>query len=169
MIVINLIGYIFNCEYISVFAGMAQADKFEVRSRLLMEAMNYVGVNSPEEAAAVWAKGLRMRSAAMQYSVMSRKLKEIYESQLERSAPNWVTGMSSPWVDSYSIVKQEQINNDSYIVELLFSLATSTGLAGNYRAILNVDREDGFWRISKISMDTELFPYTGFTASRKRV
>lgn len=71
---IDVIGYVFDCKYISVLAAVSDESKYEVRSRLLMEAMDRVGVCSPEEAAKVWAQGLQMRSAAMQYSVMDKAL-----------------------------------------------------------------------------------------------
>ena len=62
---INILGLVFDYRYISVFAAAEDADTYEVRSRLLMEAMEDIGVCSPEQAALVWAKGLKMRSAAL--------------------------------------------------------------------------------------------------------
>jgi len=166
VVVFNFIGYIFNWKYLSSFASAAEINKFEVRSQLLTEAMKQVGVCTPEEAATVWANGLKMRSAALQYSVMTGELKKIYAQQLEKNAPNWVTGMSSPWVQSYKILKVEDTGNDTYTVELVFSTMTSTGPAGDYKAVLSLVREGSFWRIKKISMDEGLFPYTGFSMKK---
>lgn len=134
----------------------------EVRSRLLMEAMNDVGACSPGDAAEVWASGLKKRSAALQYAVMDARLKTEYARQLESTAPNWVTGISSPWVDSYRIVRTECPDADSRVIEMLFSTATSTGPAGDYRAVLHLARDGCFWRITAISADEGLAPYTGF-------
>lgn len=158
---LNFAGYVFNIKYISVVKAVEEVNKYEVRSELLMQSTNYVGVCRPEDAPKVWAQGLMMRSAAMQYSVMSSKLKTEYAKQLDYTFPNWVTGMSSPWISGYEIKKYEQID-DSFIYYLVFSTATSTGPAGNYNAVLIASKEDNFWRIINIKTDKELFAYTGF-------
>lgn len=162
VILLNVVGYVFDCKYISVFAAVAEVNKYEVRSELLMDTMNYVGVCCADDAAKVWAEGLKMRSAAMQYSVMNKILKAEYTGQLEDSFPNWVTGMSSPWIDSYQVVRIDKPSDTRSIFELKFSTATSTGPAGDYKAVLTVDQEGELWRISKIILDTGLAPYTGF-------
>lgn len=158
----NIIGYLFDCKYVSVIAAVSQVNKYEVRSQLLMSAMSRVGVCNPKEAAEVWASGLRERSAALQYSVMTAELKTEYARQLETNAPNWVTGVSSPWVQSFKIIKTESPTENLKIIELEFSTATSTGPAGNYKAVLDIAKENSFWRITKISIDDGLIPYTGF-------
>lgn len=161
-VLINLIGLLLDCRYISVFAAAEDAQTYEVRSRLLMEAMDYVGVCTPENAALVWAKGLKMRSGALQYSVMSHELKKEYAGKLEKTAPNWVTGLSSPWIDSYRIISVETKGNYR-IIKLQISTSTSTGPAGDYPAVLTVSPEDGFWRIKDITADSALYPYTGLS------
>lgn len=163
LILINIVGLIFNCRYISIFAAAHDADTYEIRSRLLMEAMNDIGACSPQQAALTWAKGLKMRSAALQYSVMSKKLKEEYARELEKNNPNWVTGISSPWVESYEIagIKTKE---DTFTIKMLISTRTSTGPAGDYVALLTVSPEDGFWRIKEITADRELSPYTGLSS-----
>lgn len=159
----NVVGYYFNCKYISVFAAVAEVDKYEVRNELLMDAMNQVGVNNPESAAKVWANGLKARSAALQYSVLGTKLRQEYAKQLDENYPNWVTGMSSPWVDSYKITDVSAAGDDRYAIKVSFSTATSAGPAGDYNALLIVAREGDFWRIADISADKELYPYIGFS------
>lgn len=162
LVLLNLIGYIFNLKYVSVFAAVAEVNKYEVRAGLLMRAMDSVGVCSPEAAAEVWAKGLRERSAALQYAVMNGALKREYARQLETCAPNWVTGMSSPWVEGYEIKKVESPDESHRIVRMRFSTASSTGPEGVYDAALTMERVGDFWRISGISADEGLYPYTCF-------
>lgn len=159
---VNLAGYLLDCRYVSIPAAIAQANDYEVRSRLLMEAMEKVGVCEPEDAALVWASGLDMRSAALQYAVMDAQLKAEYARQLEETSPNWVTGMSSPWIESYSIEKIKRPGRDSRIIRLVFSTASSTGADSYYLATLTIVRNDRFWRISKIEADEGLYPYMGF-------
>ncbi|MGX8702406.1 hypothetical protein [Caproiciproducens sp.] len=157
----NAAGYFFHCKYISVAAAVAEVDQYEVRTGLLMDAMDRVGVCAPEAAAAVWADGLKGRSGAMQYSVMDSRLKKEYVQQLDQYNPNWVTGVSSPWIESYKITGQTQTGSGQYEIRLSFSTVTSGGPAGDYHAALTVVRDGGFWRITKISADEGLHPYMG--------
>ncbi len=169
VIIILLIIILFSlfANYID-FKAVATAlniNKYEIRSDLLMSAMENVGVCKPEEAVNIWSNGLKMRSAAMQYSVMTNKLKKEYVTQLEENFSNWVTGMSSPWVDSFKIVKFEKLNDNTYTFNVVLYTKTSTGPAGDYNAKLTIVKEKDFWRISNIVMDKELYPYTGFNMS----
>ncbi len=70
-IAINLL----DTNYIKV---ASEINKYEIRSELLMSAMYNVGVCKTEDAAKIWSEGLKMRSAAMQYSVMTKELEEKY-------------------------------------------------------------------------------------------
>jgi len=133
-----------------------------IKVRLLMDAMDEVGVCRPEQAVDVWARGLMERSAAMQYAVMTVSLREKYVESLSKNAPNWVTGLSSPWVSGYTVEQVREPAPDRRVYTLSVNTETSTGPAGKYRAVLSVREEDGFWRISGISADDGLSLYTGF-------
>ncbi len=135
---------------------------YQTKSELLMEAMRYVGVCSPEAAASLWAEGLKQRSAALQYAAMSDMLKEEYQKRLQTTAPNWVTGVSSPWVDSYTIVSMKESGANSRVAELTFTLVSSGSPAQTYNASLLLAEQNGFWRVNGITMDEQLYPYTGF-------
>lgn len=162
VLLLNVVGYFLNMKYLSVFAATAEIDKYQVRSELLMEAMNNIGTCCLDKAPEIWASGLKSRSAAMQYSVMTKSLKDLYAKQLEETFPNWVTGVSSPWVDSFKIINKQMLDKNTYVFQLRFSTLTSTGPAGDYNATLTVIKDGEFWRISKIQADKELSVYTGF-------
>lgn len=140
----------------------AEAGDCEVRCSLLMEATDSIGACGPEEAARVWAEGLKRRSAALQYCVMTKAMKDAYARQLAKTFPNWVTGVSSPWVEGYEIIEAKSAGGQGYPYRMLFSTATSSGPAGCYEALLAVVREGGYWRVSKVEADGELDVYTGF-------
>jgi hypothetical protein len=140
----------------------AEMDEYEVRSALLMEATDSVGACGPEEAARVWAEGLKRRSAAMQYAVMTKALKDKYAKQLEATFPNWVTGVSSPWVQGYEIMEAKMASENEYAYRMLFSTASSSGPAGAWEARLTVVKDGDYWRVSKVDADRELDVYTGF-------
>ena len=135
---------------------------YPVRYQLLLEALNHVGVCNRQSAATVWAEGLKMRNAAMQHSVMHDVLRKEYAAQLETTFPNWVTGISSPFIDRYEILKITPLDDTQAKIELEFTTATSAGVYGTHRAALTVRQEGPFWRITDIDADDELFVYTGF-------
>ena len=142
---------------------LAGRDPYEVRSELLMEATQKTGVGSHEDAAHVWAEGLAMRSAALQYTVMTADLQDEYAGQLtSRGFTNWVTGVSSPWVEQAVIRDVQCADENTYVYYLGFMLMTSTGSAGEYGAALTIIRDGDFWRIAKIAIDPQLEPYTGY-------
>lgn len=157
----NFIIYLYSPKHVSIFSALTKIDKYEVRNQLLMEAMNEIGVCSPEKAAEVWGNGLEIRSAAIQYSVMTQKLKSEYAQQLEESSPNWITGMSSPWIQKFEIIKTAKPDENNYIFHLTFFTQSSTGLNGNHKAVITIIQEGEFWRISKIDADQGLYPYMG--------
>lgn len=166
ILIIILISILFNILYNIVdfeyVATALQINKYEIQSEQLKQATNYVGVCKAEDAVNVWANGLKLRNGAMQYITMTELLKVKYEEELDKNFPNWVTGMSSPWIDSYKITKTEKSNDNTYIYYIIFSTATSTGPSGNYNAKITVIKDDSFWRISNINIDKELYPYTGY-------
>jgi hypothetical protein len=159
---INSVGTLFHLKDVSAAAANADTDKYMVRSRLLMEATDATGACSPEAAASVWARGVQQRSAALQYAVMTVELKDIYEAQLETTFPNWVTGVSSPWIDNYNVELVKQSEDGDHTFRVTFTTATSTGPAGSYAAMLTVTGDGDYWRVSAISADKGLSAYTGF-------
>jgi len=160
-LVLNLAGALAGNKHISITEAVAQANRYEIRSLLLTEAMDAVGVCRPEDAATVWAEGLKRRSGAYQYAVLGKKLRAQFSASWEKNYPNWVTGLSSPWVESYEIVSRTEIGKSLYLYELKLSLATSAGPAGSYPALLTLSMENGFWRIIALTVDPALNPYIG--------
>ena len=134
----------------------------EVRCQLLTEAMERVGACSAEDAARLWADGVKGRSGAMQYAALSSRLKKDYAAALETFAPNWVTGGSSPWVQQYEIVKADRQTTGQYTFQLRFDLESSAGPAETLGACLVVEEEGGIWRVVAMAYDDGLVPYTGY-------
>lgn len=164
LVIVSVALFYLLVNYVDIeeVATALNINKYEVRSELLLSAVDKLGVCCPEDAVNTWAEGLRMRNAAIQFSVMTDKLKTEYLKQLENTFSNWVTGMSSPWIDSYKIIKTDKKSDKEQIITMQFSTMTSTGPAGDYKAILTVIKEKNFWKISHITADEGLYPYTGF-------
>ncbi len=133
-----------------------------IKARLLMKAMDDVGVCRPEQAVDVWIQGLIKRSAAMQYAVMDDNLRKEYAASLEKTAPNWVTGTSSPWVSGYAIGRVTETAQGQQLYTISVMTETSTGPAGEYLAVLALWQDGDFWRIGGISADDGLSAFTGF-------
>jgi len=136
-------------------------NKFEVRNKLLLEALDYVGVCSAEKALDVWSEGLKQRSGALQMSVMSPKLRKKYISKLEEFNEFWVTGISSPYVESYKILNTKTPDDKTKVFEVLYQTATSTGPAQELKATVTVTNNEDLWQITKIDMEKGLYPYAG--------
>jgi hypothetical protein len=158
----NGAGWLFGWKYVSVFAATEEMDKYEIRSQLLMEALNADCTCQPDMPAELWASGLQKRSGALQYAAMTKALKAEYAKQLDKTFPNWVTGMSSPWIDSYKVSSLKEADEDVYEARVQFVTATSTGPFKTYQAVLTIKQEGMCWKISKIVADKELSAYTGF-------
>ena len=93
--------------------------------------------------AGAWAEAVKTRDGKAQYALMTKALQaKVYD---EFVGLNWVTGTSSPWVESYVL------EETSGGVRVTFDYATSTGPAGSYYQDLSFEKEDGTAKISAIS------------------
>lgn len=143
-----------------ITAQPGQVNPYKTRSELLMDAANYTGVITPEQAAEVWTQGLIRRSAALQYTVMTEQMKKKYAEQLDALRSNWVTGMSSPWVQGYTITKNVKTNEAHAEIGLKIETVATASTPEYYNAKLWLTREGEFWRIERIRTDEDLYPYT---------
>lgn len=125
---------------------------------VVMAAITYEGQSTPTslsnsedrlKLAREWAEAVKMRDGKAQYELMSRKLQTEKHDDFE--AFGWVTGMSSPWMESYQVIA---INNKARVT---FERATSTGYAGIHENILEFITEDGRLCIDKIISPDELY------------
>lgn len=118
----------------------------ERQINLLQQAL---APKTPEQAAEAWAKGVKMRNGALQFAVLSPELRK--QKQDEYESMGWVTGVSSPWVESYNIAKQTQTPDGNWEYQVQLALMTSTGDAGSTMATLLVKQYEENWFIAQIS------------------
>jgi hypothetical protein len=101
---------------------------------------------SADEAVNDWAEAVKNRNGAVQYSLLSPELKkrtlEAYRGM------SWVTGVSSPWVDSYQISEGVPSDDGSVVYDVTFALKTSSGDAGTGTVKVTVGQQDGNWPIT---------------------
>lgn len=128
----------------------SQAESEQRRIALLEKALT---PQTAREAAQTWAKGVKTRNGALQFAVLSPELQaKMKANYVER---NWITGVSSPWVENYKIVRQIQ-QGQGWEIEIEYQLMTSTGNAGTEIDRIRVnqlrgnrDRSEG-WYITQL-------------------
>lgn len=90
-----------------------------------------------------WAAAVQKRDGKAQYGLMSAQLqKKVQDDYQER---NWVTGQSSPWVDSFTVKPGDST------AKITYTYITSEGFAGYYEQTLSFSRENGKPVISGIT------------------
>lgn len=105
----------------------------ELRLQLLEAALR---PDTPQDAVRTWAKGVKERNGALQYAVLAPELRRQELANLQAS--NWVTGCSSPWVDSFDVVPRGKTSSGRLVYEVLFHMMTSTGPAGSEASRIEV-------------------------------
>ena len=96
-----------------------------------------------QEIAWQWALAVQSRDGKAQYALLGSQLqKKVYNYYRNCG---WVTGVSSPWVDSFTVTA------DDRTVEVNYTYKTSTGIAGTGRQTLTFEQENGQWKISGLS------------------
>lgn len=106
-------------------------EKQELKRRIELLEMALIS-DSPEGVANTWAKGVMSRNGALQYAVLCDNLKAKYKSAYEPW--DWITGASSPWIDSYQISSGEQQTDDTWKFSIKFHWTDSTNYS-NYSTL----------------------------------
>ena len=123
----------------------AKTSGFESRIDLLEKALAPM---TSDETVQKWAEGVRTRNGALQFAMFSPKVKEKELSSFEKLG-GWITGVSSPWAESYEISKGIPKTQDSFEFQVKFSMATSDGKGFMINNVL-VQRNNKNWYISEI-------------------
>ncbi|MGL5713083.1 MAG: hypothetical protein ACRCXT_20795 [Paraclostridium sp.] len=134
-----------------------QIESLNGKISLLEDAISELGASTPNDAANIWAKGIKVRNGYLQYYVSCNKMQEKFKEELSKSKKtSWVTGYSSPWVSSYDIKSIEHINSLNYKFTIIFNWATSTGPKDSTKAIITVTKTNNNWCISDIELDENM-------------
>lgn len=90
-----------------------------------------------------WAKAVQNRDGKAQYGLMSPEFQKRAYNDYQES--HWVTGLSSPWVDSYRVAPSD----DTAVVT--YTYMTSAGFAGYYEQTLSFTEKNGHLVISGVT------------------
>jgi hypothetical protein len=121
----------------------SNTQKLERQIQLLR---SWISPQSAEEAVQTWAKAVKSRNGAVQYTVLSPALQNA--SLKSYDDLNWVTGVSSPWVDSFTISNPIKVNDTKQTFDIAFKLKTSTGDAGGGTVTATVEQIENQWQIT---------------------
>ena len=149
-------------SYGKIAVSAEEVDRYKVHTELLLQAVEELGVCTPDAAVEVFIKSIKNRNGAMLYTVLSDSLKKNCLSKLEENTPYWVTGVSSPWVSQVDIVKKTEKKEGRYEYELLVKTVTSAGPDREYKGELTVQRDGDFYKIYRILFEKDFGIYTGF-------
>lgn len=116
--------------------------------RRLEELESAVIPTSAKEAALSWGKAVKNRNGALQYAILSPELQEKYRGYYQNS--NWVTGVSSPGVESFDIIDAKESDNTGEFT-ISYKLITSTGSAGSCFDRITTQRLNNGWHITKLN------------------
>lgn len=126
----------------------------EGRLMLFQEFVEDYNPQKPEDVAQLWAKGVKTRNGAVQYAALSKPLKEKFKELMDKRE-SWVTGFSSPWIESYNITK-EKVNESTWKYNISFKAVTSAPDTYIWHATLIVSKENDKWRIIDIQKDFDI-------------
>lgn len=136
----------------------------QIKANRMKDALEEIVVpGTPEEAVAIWARGVDERNAAIQYAVMSPELRAQNISTFDEL--NWVTGVSSPWVEDYQLTNKKLRPDGAYEFDAKFHMRTSAedGIEITRVLVKNLKGSDGKdkWLIDRFieTSQTELLGY----------
>jgi len=132
-----------NSVYIEAKAEAENVES-DMRIRLLEQAL------APKDALSAvttWAEAVKTRNGALEFAVMSPELRE--EKYSYFAELNWVTGTSSPWVESFRI-NEIYKSDELYRYEVILDYADSTGSVYTEKQFVTVEKFEDNWFVSSI-------------------
>jgi Na+-transporting NADH:ubiquinone oxidoreductase subunit NqrC len=126
-------------------SNKTQTGEAEIEKSRILLLEKALESKEPYAAAKTWAEGVKTRNGALQYAVMSPNLKNKYYSDFVGTG--WVTGVSSPWVESYEVAEKYRLNNDTYRFEVVFTYTDSTKSYFSIKKHVTVNNFNGSWLI----------------------
>lgn len=109
-----------------------------------------LAAQTPAAAADSWAKGVKERNGALQYTMLSKSLKDSTRKTFENL--NWTTGQSSPWMASYSVSGGKELGAGKWSYEVSAVYTDSTKASYPQRWELQVIKEGDSWKIGSITV-----------------
>jgi hypothetical protein len=120
------------------------------RKEQLLE--NAFTLDTPDEIANNWARGVMSRNGALQYALLCDELKK--KMLPDFISFQWVTGVSSPWIDKFEIVDKEKAENNIWKYTIKFHYTDSTKSSMYSTSIISVGKN----RIEQTPTPLPIYP-----------
>ncbi|MBK3495262.1 hypothetical protein JFL43_10440 [Viridibacillus sp. YIM B01967] len=121
-------------------------------NQIVLSFMSGLQPETPKQAVEIWILGVKNRSGAVQYALLSPTLQKYTRKQFEEAG--WVTGQSSPWVDHVHFVKKNKISDTNVQYTIAYDLLTSYANFGTWYKVITVEKNPEpsrtNWFITKI-------------------
>lgn len=141
----------------------AETENNSLESQRILSFITGLQPDTPKQAVELWILGVKNRSGAVQYVLLSPSLQKQTRKQFEQRL--WGTGQSSPWIDNVRIEKVKKISGGKIQYTIAYNLLTSNGNFGRGQKIITVEKNlEPFrknWFITNIT--TKYNPYEAFT------
>ncbi len=108
------------------------------------QIVDFSSPSSGKAAVEMYAEAAKNRNGAIQYALLSDEVRENKYGDL--SGLYFVTGVSSPWIDSYEI---SEVNENDYIIEFTLKTSVPTDFIKESFKI-SVDEKYEYWEITSI-------------------
>lgn len=141
----------------------AQTDNNLIDNQIIISFMTGLQPETPKQAVELWILGIKNRSGALQYALLSPTLQKLTKKKFEERY--WGTGQSSPWVDNFGTTKVEKINDEKVKFTVTYDLISSYKNFGTGQKEITLEKNPATgkrtWFITKIV--TKYKEYEGVT------
>jgi hypothetical protein len=128
----------------------------------LTSFMSGLRADNPKQAVELWILGMKNRSGAVQFAMLSLELQKQTKKQFEQR--HWGTGQSSPWVNHFRFVKVKELSDTKQEFTVTYDVVTSYAKVGSGQKVIVVEKNSELgstnWFITKITTtynDAEAF------------
>ncbi|MEC2307168.1 hypothetical protein [Bacillus atrophaeus] len=115
--------------------------------------MSGLEVDAPKQVVELWILGVKNRSGAVQYAMLSPSLRKHTLKKFEQRS--WSTGQSSPWVDNFRLLKVNKISDTKIQYTIAYDLLTLYANFGEGQKVITVEKNPEpyrtNWFITKIT------------------
>lgn len=130
----------------TVTVDLPEVDSLKRRVELLEQAL---APKSAKDAAQLWFEGVKTRNGALQFAALSPGLRS--EKQATYESRHWVTGTSSPWIDTYTINEGKQLSDGRVEFLIKFVWTDSTKAKTEAEQTVIVQQFEQNWFVSDVS------------------
>ncbi len=140
----------------------AQLEKNPLESQIV-SFMTGLQPETPKQTVELWILGVKNRSGAVQYALLSPTLQKVTKKRFEEKG--WNTGQSSPWVENFRTTKVDKVSDEKVKYTITYDLISSYKNFGTGQKMITLEKNPATgkrtWFITQIV--TKYKEYEGVT------